>query len=240
MKATRPQIIDLKARLWPNACVARGWDPNDRDWQMAVLSQILKRPISSSNDIEYLAEFTEVKATLEAWAHDTNLKKPLRTLDNPRRVLTTKITIDQVKLLSVCLRTGASARAIEPDIEAAQTYVAKLMKGRFRTDDITQISDQPTIRPNGEEKSDLETLRDTLDARISALRLERVVTFSGLSFSEFKQRTKGEQRRFSAESGWNWHDLRTKAGVECECAACKRKAAASGSVSRKVSEPVAA
>jgi hypothetical protein len=221
MKATRPQIIDLKANLWPAACAARGWDAKDRAWQMQVLSQILKRPISSSTDIEYLAEFTEVKATLQAWAHDTNLKKPLRTLDNPRRVLTTKITIEQVKLLSVALIESPRAEDVEPDIEWAQNYVANLMKGKFRTDDITQISDQPTIRPNGEEKSDLETLRDTLEARISALRLERVVKFSGLSFSEFKQRTKGEQRRFSAESGWNWHDLRTKAGVECECAACR-------------------
>jgi hypothetical protein len=216
MNVTRPQVIDLKSRLWPAACAARGWDVKDRDWQMQMLSEIIGRRIESSTEIEKLDEFTQVKAQLEAWANGTNLKRVVRTLNNPRRVLETKIMIEQVKLLSVVMTAARRASDVQADIESAQTYVATLMARRFRTQDISQISDRPDPTRT-DEKSDLELLRDTLDARIGALRNERVAATAGLSVEAYERLTIAGQRRISFESGWNWHDVKTAAGVECDC-----------------------
>lgn len=216
LKVSRDQVIALKSKLWPAACRVREWDVKDREFQMTTLSEILGRRIESSNDIGRVDEFTKVKLQLEAWSQPGDLHRAVRTIRNPRRVLEYKVMNDQAALLAV-LNAFEQGREIDApdqltveDHSRAEHYITELMRSRFRTEDITQVSEvvKPRFRkdaqgqwvPTGQEKSDLECLRDTLDARISALR---------------------------RGTPWSWHDLRMRAGVPCECATfCRDRATA--------------
>lgn len=59
--------------LWEQACVARGWNKNDRELRLQQFSLILGRPITSASEIGYLKEFDKIKQQLLAWAQPANL-----------------------------------------------------------------------------------------------------------------------------------------------------------------------
>jgi hypothetical protein len=98
-------------------------------------------------------------------------------------------------------------------------YVAGVMRERFHTDDLTLISDRAYPRGrNGEEFSDLELLRDTLDARINTLRNKRGCALP-LHTEVVKVKPSGHRHTVS---GWTIHDLHQAAGVKCPqwCSKC--------------------
>jgi hypothetical protein len=76
---TRSQLIHLQAELWPNAATTQGWDPRDRAKRLAVISDILGRPILSTTEIETNADFTLVKNRLLTLANSLSQSDPRST-----------------------------------------------------------------------------------------------------------------------------------------------------------------
>lgn len=183
-------------------------------------------------------EFTKWLAEVWAITKPDAIKPQLRQITMPRKNALHRIQIEQVKLLAILLSTERKPRwqeyppefpvpaeALVPDLDAAMTFVATVMRERFRTEDITLISDAPQPRfvkkfgklvlRDGQpihtgDFSDLELLRDTLDARINALRNKR-----GGADPKAK-------RKVHTVPGWTIHELHQAAGVKCPdwCSSC--------------------
>jgi hypothetical protein len=208
------------------ACLARGWAVPDRH---ELHRRALGRDKSSKAFSN--ADFDKVLQVFWSFSKPDSLNAGLRQERQPRTRLEHKIKFEQMKLLAVVesetLRAEAQiyagredragAAMFEPDFEAAFAYVQTLLRERFGINDLSElalVSDVVRPRfytsgprkdePTGEEKSDLECLRDTMDARINARRNERG----------------------GGDRGWSIHDLKTAAGVECGCAThCRKKKA---------------
>lgn len=61
---TKNQRIHLMRDLWPAACRAQGWAPNDRARRIALCGLALGRKLQSTNEINSTDEFDRVKAHL--------------------------------------------------------------------------------------------------------------------------------------------------------------------------------
>ena len=219
-------------------CKAKGWVVPDR-------AGLHLRALGYAKSSKLLTnrEFDKVLGVFRSYSQHTNVVAQIRQQRMPRIRLEHKIKIDQVRLLSVVLSQHVRDRVIsehpelaeegvvvpavsmEPDLEAAWNYVVSLMRERFGTEDLTEISSEPQPRffrkagklilRDGQpivvsEDSDLECLRNTLAARINALRNGRVPNGAK-----------------PAEHGWSIHDLNAAAGVACDgsCRRCQRAAA---------------
>jgi len=171
--------------LWSQ--VRSTWPDADRH-ELHV--QALGKDVSSSALTN--AQLDLVIAEFQAIIDPSNLEAQLRQLNQVRKRLTWKVAMEQTSLLAVLL--GEPAR---PDRQAAQAYIRAVCRDKFGTEDFAGLSVEHRVRgASGHEKSDLETLRDTLDSRINGLRGERDLTI---------------------------HQLRTLAGLKCTCSQCARR-----------------
>jgi hypothetical protein len=180
-------------REWGNLtkrCQAEGWTVPDRH-ELHV--RALGKP-KSHKDFNN-PDFDKVLGVFRAYSQSENVNAQVRQERQPRTRLEYAIVNERAAMLAVLL---AYERGIEinlptdlclHDHAVAEEYIVVLMRNRFATADITQISNQPDPSRTG-EKSDLECLRDTLDARITALR---------------------------QKTPWTWHALKMRAGVKCDC-----------------------
>lgn len=222
-----PKQTTLYWREWgtlSRRCKAEGWRLPDRH-ELHV--RAIGRDKSSKEFSN--GEFDKVLGVFRSYSQTENLNAQVRQDRQPRARLVHRIQIEQMKLLSVVLSTTlkpafamyaerpelAGAEAYEPDLEAAYRFVSPLMIERFGTEDVTLIRDevQPRflkrkgkiVEKDGQpvvtcEKSDLELLRDTLDARINTKRNERG----------------------GGDHGWSIHDVHQAAAVPCPnwCSRC--------------------
>lgn len=134
-------------------------------------------------------EFDKVLAEFRSLSRPADLAAQLRQLGQAKKRLLWKITVEQVALLTV-LMDGAS----EFDRRAAaEHYICSVMLARFHTADIQDLSEH---RPTPDVDSQLEMLRNTLDARINDLRGKRDMTI---------------------------HEMKTLAGIQCDCRKCCRE-----------------
>jgi len=69
---TTGQRIHLMADLWPAACREQGWNTEDRDLRLKVLSEALRRPLTSANEVGGNDEFDLVKSHLKTLANSLN------------------------------------------------------------------------------------------------------------------------------------------------------------------------
>lgn len=202
MKATRDQIIFLKATLWPDACEAQQWNVKDRALQMQVLSSIVGRTIESSNELEKIKEFGLVKRRLLELAG--NLDGPL---DNAPE--------DEARRLRHHIRTELLP-CIALYVPDAEKYLREIINdGIHHGRRVEQRGlDELTARP-----------RVRFDARLGDFRespgeLQQVImTLNGRLNSAHPP---GLRNR----AGDSLHDMRIKAGVGCGCKVCGNWAAA--------------
>ncbi len=61
---TGAQRVKLMSSWWPDACEAQGWNPQDREKRMEVLSQAVGRFLKSANDLNNTSDIDAVKAYL--------------------------------------------------------------------------------------------------------------------------------------------------------------------------------
>jgi hypothetical protein len=128
------------------------------------------------------ADLDKVIATFRAHSQADNIDAQLRQMAQPRIRLEHKITVEQTALLAVVLDYAPFAK-VDPLSRqlAAEDYVLQVMQDKFGTRFIGDISNEPQPRgPFKEPKSDLETLRDTLAARINTLRRKADLTIADM------------------------------------------------------------
>jgi len=191
---TKKQNAKFFGEYWPQVCEVKGWDPEDREQRLEFISLAIGRMIDSASEVDYLADYDKLKAECLALLDPTNLSAQLRQLRQDQNRLVRKIQWLQVPLLAAMEEGNFEDRNA-----AAERYVLAVMRDKFHTEDIFAINYQRQPRgSDGLPKSDLETLRDTLAARIN------------------------EQRR---EKGLTIHELNQLAGITCDCARCKRQRA---------------
>jgi hypothetical protein len=151
-------------------------------------------------------QFDKVLAEFRALSRPASLESQLRQLRQEQTRLLWKIHNEQIPCLATCIYYVAVKQRKAPhpnvsgqwtprdeDYTAAEGYVHELLRDRFKVATITDLSAVKHPRgkqlPNGShewEKSDLELLRDTLDARINDLRKE-----AGLTIHDMKVATPG-------------------------------------------------
>lgn len=138
-------------------------------------------------------ELDKVLAEFATIGRSADMTFQWRQERQPQRRLVWKIQEQQTALLAVFMdgSTPMEQRA------AAERYVLNLMRDKFGTDDITKIGVKTRVRWKSDIfRSELETLRDTLDARIAAMRRKKQ---------------------------WTNHELHQLAGVACYCSTCRRR-----------------
>jgi hypothetical protein len=71
---TKNQLITLMRLWWPAACRGQGWNPADRELRLKVISEAVKRPVTSANDLDSRGDVDRVKAHLRQLASPDSLQ----------------------------------------------------------------------------------------------------------------------------------------------------------------------
>lgn len=190
---TKGQRITLMSDWWPAACRAQGWDKNDRDLRLRVLSEAVKRPIKSASDLDTREDIDAVKAYLGALTDNLDAA---REVDDP--------TIGKARRLrSLILNQIVPCLSLyEPN---PMGYVQTVITGLARWN----TTDYPTRPPT---LDDLDAKPIISERRQSPSQLDQaVMTLSARLNSKRKQ------------AGDTIHDMRLRAGLECNCAQCARQ-----------------
>ena len=199
---TTSQRIFLMADLWPAACRAQGWNEQDRELRLNVLTEAVGRPLASANDIDAKGEFDAVKAHLRLLA---NRLQGAMESDDPNigraRRLRRKL-IDIVR----CLNLYADGEAIARRIIADGTRWAGAERAAFEEMPLTRIIealDASTRYERSERTGRLEPKLSRLDQVIRTL-----------------SRELNGRRGWRNRAGDSLHDMYLKAGLECPCREC--------------------
>lgn len=199
---SKSQIITLQGTLWPEAAKAQQWPRNDRQamalgWEserafkLHVLGEILGRTLESSKDIGKVDEFTRVKNRLERLAD--NLRGAAEDGDRVPNELRTRrwVALNDIKCLLLYVEDG---------------YVREILRERFGRAGIchTTFGELPfeDILAEFKDVGVLDELLYTLGQRLHA-----------------KER-KGRMAGYRVQAGHTLHEMRTLAGVKCDCKAC--------------------
>jgi hypothetical protein len=77
---TTAQLKWFNTALWPRACWAQGWAPNDRANKLRVVSGILGRDLTTTKDVGIGEEFDKLKNELHLLANPGSLNAALATI----------------------------------------------------------------------------------------------------------------------------------------------------------------
>jgi hypothetical protein len=78
---TTKQRMSILLDRWPRACRAQGWNPQDRDLRLRIISQAIGRQVGSMNDLDNATDVDAVYATLGRLAD--NVARTVETLPVP-------------------------------------------------------------------------------------------------------------------------------------------------------------
>ena len=215
---TKNQMIALQADWWPKAARAQGWKVGDREMRLRVCAWAitLQNPslielldaincgspsgcvLQSTNDLNNKEDVDRVKACLGMLA--SNLKSTGEVghpeIGRARRLR--DAIRDQIKCIGL----------YHPRPKA---FVAEIINDKFnrahRFDTLTvrDLTDDPIILNDGRE------LPSQLD--------QLVMTLGGCLNGSGK---KHQRLGFRVEAGESLHSMKTRAGVRCDCAACRK------------------
>jgi hypothetical protein len=163
---TPKQRIHLMRDLWPAACAAQGWAPNNRALRLTALSHALGRAVTSANEIATNDDFDRVKRYLRMAADDVGAAMERESDGRARRVRE---------------RVRAAVRELEAvlgDAGRAAQYVAEIIAAKFNhahapaisTLTVEDLTAEPIYDAGREHPSQLDQLLMTLTARLKTLR----------------------------------------------------------------------
>ncbi|MDE2020943.1 MAG: hypothetical protein KGJ13_11455 [Patescibacteria group bacterium] len=196
MKITAAQRTVIM-KLWGRVCKDRGWKASDREFRLGKFGEIIGRPITSTDDIGRIDECTKLMKELSA----------LLGVDVQAAREADDLTINRARVLfhQIC---GELVPCLELYIADVRGYLTAIMedKNRWwkidrpaRDIKITDLTARPIrkwdfkTRSMKEFPSQLEQLQYTLAARLNTLR---------------------------NQAGDSIHDMRTRAGLGCNCSKC--------------------
>lgn len=203
-----PQIKTLNGRLWPAACRAQGWPRNDReavaqgwagerDFRLQTLGEIVGRTLTSSSDLGKVDEFTQVKNRL------------LRLADNLTGAAEDGDPVpNELRTRRWCALRDIQCLLLYVD----EAYVRSILRDRFaRAGTCVTRFDELTLEQLVAEfktKAGLDELLATLNERLHA---------KGRKAANGTWRRQPGKR---VEAGHTLHEMRTLAGVQCDCKDC--------------------
>ena len=226
------QRIYLFADLWPPAERALGMDHGSardrRQARLNYLSHLLDRPITSANDLNRTTDFGKVKDALLILSG--NLRAAVRDVKTSERKAENKrwlVRHDLLPCLAVYCRSAGvpsagSGVALEPSesrrdastatetvalpgLAGAEALLAEAIKDLFHRGSrvepptLDELTDDPRFGYSRKFKRDME-LPSQLDS---------VLMWLGKNIQQRRKR-----------AGDTIHDMRTGAGLKCECKAC--------------------
>lgn len=154
-------------------------EPDRHELHRRALGANKSSKLFTNRDLDrVIAEFRSI-------SRPSSLGAQIRQLNQEKTRLLWNITNRQSALLAACMDAPDEMQRRF----AAETYIASVARDKFGTADLTQLSAE------ADQKSQLEMLRDTIDARINSLR---------------------------GELGWSIHDLHQRAEMACPCAGCRK------------------
>jgi len=189
-----------KPGLWLAACLAQNWNPDDRDFRMAKLSEIVGHPLASASDIEYLDEFTKVKNALLILA-GVSLQAASEgsdTAENDARILRFKIR----KEIMPCLAL----------YEDAEQYLATVLTCLLRWNK----TDRPMRAPS---LDDIDARPRIGTCRTGKRKGQTYEMKSQLAQALMTLTARVNEKRNAA--GHTIHQMRTMADLPCHCAQCE-------------------
>ena len=197
MTITEPQRIAIM-QLWGRVCKERGWKTSDKMLRLAKFSELLGRPLASTNDVERLDECTKLMSGLKCLL-GISVRAGLEATDptlNQARVLRNTILTDLVPCLELYIADVAGFMAAIMEDKNRWWKIERPARGMTLMD----LDAKPVIRTDrttGELRefpSQLKQMLFTLSARLN------------------------EKRKSAGDSV---HDMRTRAGLVCACARCQ-------------------
>lgn len=202
---TTAQRIFLIAKgrgLWASACRAQGWNEEDRDLRLNVLSEALRRPISGSGEINAREDFDAVKAHLQMLAN--SLKGALES-DDPNLGRARRLR-NKIYELVRCLNLYTDGEAIAREIIKDGTHRAGMEAQPYDTLPLPRILESLTATPRYVPSKRTERVEERPS------RLEQIV----MTLS----RELNGKRGWRAKAGDSIHEMLTAAGLPCACKEC--------------------
>lgn len=199
-------------KLWGRVCKDRGWKQSDRDFRLVKFSEIIGRPIASTDEVERIDECTKLMKELQAMLGVSI--KAAQEADN--------LYINKARVLRNVILTELIP-CLELYVADVKGYIQQIMQDKNRWWKI----DRPTremslmdltaepIRRFDPKTRTMKEFPSQLDQMVYTLS-------SCLNGSGRIYRGKKSRLGFRVQAGHTLHEMKTKAGVPCDCAECTK------------------
>jgi hypothetical protein len=209
MTITAPQRISIM-KLWGRVCKDRGWKSSDKDFRLAKFSEIIGRPIASANDIERVDECTKLMKELQAML-GTNVKAAIEADNlyiNRARVLRHQIQNELMPCLAIY-------------VEDVEGYIRSIMEDKNRWWKIDRPVREMTLMDLNAEPIRRWDVKSKSMKEFPSQLEQMVYTLSScLNGSGRIYRGKKSRLGFRVAAGHTLHEMKTLAGVPCDCSWC--------------------
>jgi hypothetical protein len=199
-------------KLWGKVCKDRGWKQSDREFRLAKFGEIIGHPIASADDIERIDECTKLMKELSAML-GVNVKDGIEA-DN--------LYINRARVLRNVILTELIP-CLELYVENANAYIAAIIEDKNRWWKIDRPARSMTLMDLTAEpirKWDVKT--KTMKEFPSQLDQMVYTLSSCLNGSGRIYRGKKSRLGFRVAAGHSLHQMKTLAGVPCDCTECVR------------------
>ena len=198
--------------LWGKVCKDRGWKSSDKDFRLAKFSEIIGRPIASANDIERIDECTKLMKELQAML-GVSIQAATEADNlyiNKARVLRNVILTELVPCLELYVA----------DVNA---YLTEIMQDKNRWWKIDRPERDMTLMDLSAEPIRKFDFKSRTMKEFPSQLEQMVYTLSSCLNGSGKVRAGKKSRLgFRVAAGHTLHEMKTKAGVPCDCADCTR------------------
>lgn len=214
MTITTPQRIAIM-KTWGKVCKDRGWKQSDQAFRLAKFGEIIGRPIASANEIGRIDECTKLMKELKAML-GVDLKAA-EEADN--------LYINRARVLRNVILTEL-VPCLELYVEDVNAYITAIIEDKNRWWKLDRPERGMTLMDLSAEpirKFDFKTR----SMKEFPSQLEQMVyTLSSCLNGSGKVRGGKKSRLgFRVAAGETLHEMKTRAGVACDCVACQRPAA---------------
>jgi bacterioferritin-associated ferredoxin len=198
--------------LWGKVCKDRGWKSSDKTFRLAKFSEIIGRPIASADEIERIDECTKLMKELQAMLGVSvqAAQEADNLYINRARVLRNKILTELVPCLEIYVA----------DVNA---YMTEIMEDKNRWWKIDRPARGMTLMDLTAEPSRKFDFKTRTMKEFPSQLDQMVYTLSSCLNGSGKVRAGKKSRLgFRVAAGQTLHEMKTKAGVPCDCADCAR------------------
>lgn len=209
MNVSRSQVQSIQ-RIWRGVCKDLGWQASDRNFRLAKFTEILGRPVDSLTNVERINECTKLMKELTAML-GVSVQSAREADDltlNRARILRNKILTELVPCLELYVA----------DVKG---YLTEIIEDKNRWWKIDRPERNMTLM-DLDARPVIHRDRKTGELREFPSQLDQLVfTLSACLNGSGKMRAGNRSRLgFRVAAGHTLHEMKTLAGVPCDCASC--------------------